>query len=238
MFLQGAVRFLTHLHFRVLPWLALSALLFGGGFYAAEKWFPRIVTVQVDKEILKVVDRILPGQTIVVTREVPGPTQVIKIPVEVIKLVPKEGPVRIVTITKPVDVLVEVVKEKWPQVITITVGGVESGGSWYAPDHPELLIGQVTPGVYAFPNQPGWRVEQVKTETKLTPEVAGPRPLPHFQVQVGGLVTRDYGSFGPRLQYENWLNRVFTYQAAVRYDALVVNGHPGLAFELWLGVGR
>jgi hypothetical protein len=149
---------------QIPSWIILVVFFSAVGAYADHKFFPRVETVQVAKEVTKLVP--VPGPTVV-------KTVIQKVPVEVVR----PGPERIVTVTKEVRVPVEVVREKWPQTITVRVGGVLSGGRWYTPDHEDLLVGQVTTGVYAVPsNQLGWRVEEVRTETKVSPGLGVPLP--------------------------------------------------------------
>lgn len=185
--------------------LALCLALFVGGFYVARRWFPKVVEITVDREVVKVFERLVPGQTVVVERQVPGPvqTQTVRVPFEVIRevRVGVPGPERVVTVTKPVEVPVEVVKERWPQSITVTVGGVRSGGSWYSPDNKELVVGMVTPGVYAVPVQDGWRLESVRTSTVLEPSIQ----VPLFQrgLTIGARISPSVPSASADVVYRN-----------------------------------
>lgn len=152
---------------RIIPPLLILAL-FAGGVIAGRAWFPRIQTIQVDRKIIEAVP--IPGETKVVTLTVPGPVQRVEVPIEVTRFIDRPGQDRIVTITKPVQVPVEVVKREWPQTITVRVGGVLSDvGAWVTPRVQDLLIGQVSPGVYAVPVQEGWRIDSVRTETRIAP---------------------------------------------------------------------
>lgn len=152
---------------KVLSLGLLGAMLFGA-FYVGRTYYPRVIREVVDREIVKTVERLLPGEVRTVIREVPGAVSVVRVPVEVTRTVTVAGPERIVTITRPVDVPVEVIRDRWPQVITVRVGSVQSGGLWYTPDFPDLTIGQVTQGVYAVSAQmPGWKIEKVTTETQI-----------------------------------------------------------------------
>lgn len=155
---------------RVIPITLVVTLLVGAGVLAGRAWFPRHVVQQVDHEVLKVVEKLVPGQTVTIVKEVLGPERRVEVPVVVEKLVPVPGDERVVTVTKPVEVPVEVVRERWPQTLTVRVGGVltdEHG--WVQPSRPDLLIGQVAPGIYAVSAQmEGWRIDSVRTETKIT----------------------------------------------------------------------
>lgn len=149
-----------------------AAVVLAVGVWAGHRWWPRIVRETVDREIVRTVERLVPGERQIVHVPVPGPVQYVRVPVEVTREVIRwrDRPVeRIVTVTRPVDVPVEVVRQEWPQTITVRVGGVLVEGVWRAPDYPMLTLGQVTPGVYAVPAQPGWRVEHVETVTRMEP---------------------------------------------------------------------
>jgi hypothetical protein len=178
---------------RPSAWVLLIILALSVGVIAGRTWWPREVTIPVDREVQRVVERVVPGIPVVIERPVPGPTEIVRVPVEVVRTVPGPtvpGPERIVTVTQPVHVPMETIRDRWPQTITVTVGGVQSGGQWYAPDVPTLVIGQVTPGVYAVSDQsPGWRVERVETSTVMPPTPAPPSPsLPyHLSVSVGAI---------------------------------------------------
>lgn len=79
-------------HFVGAIWaLALVTL----GFVGARVWFPRIEMIQVDREIVRTVERLVPGQSTIVYRDVQGPTQLIRIPIEVTRVVEKLGPERV-----------------------------------------------------------------------------------------------------------------------------------------------
>lgn len=164
--------------------LFVALLLVGAGIYAGHRWFPQVRVVQVAQEIIKAVP--VPGETKVV--QVPTPFFVPGIdrliPVDVTRIVDRPGQDRIVTVTQPVNVPVEVVRREWPQTITVRVGSVltkEYG--WATPVNADLLIGQVTPGVYAVPVQEGWKVESVTTETKIPTGAAESRW--HIEVRPG-----------------------------------------------------
>lgn len=213
-------------HFVGAIWaLALVTL----GFVGARVWFPRIEMIQVDREIVRTVERLVPGQSTIVYRDVQGPTQLIRIPIEVTRVVEKLGPERvverIVTITKPVEVSVEVVKKEWPQVITVTVGGVQSGGTWYAPDNPELVVGQVTPGVYAVPVQAGWRIESVKTVTRLEPVRLPPLMQRGFTVGARVDLRQDRQSVSGDVVYRNLAG---PGEYAVRFPLSTVGAAPSV----------
>lgn len=177
------------------------------GFVAARVWFPRveIQVMTIDREIVRTLERTLPGETKIIFRDVPGATQIVRIPIEVTRIIEKEGPERIVTVTKPVEVPVEVVKKEWPQVITVTVGSVQSNGQWYAPDNPDLVIGQVAPGVYAVPVQAGWRIEQVRTVTRLEPVRLEPLMQRGFTLGARAEVWKSFQAASADLVYKNLL---------------------------------
>lgn len=209
---------------RLIPWWPLLAvvLVFALGVLGGRAWFPKTVIERVDREIVRVVERLIPGETRTIVREVPGGTTVIRVPVEVTRVVEvvREVPVeRIVTITKPVDVPVEVIRREWPQAITVRVGGVLSLGQWHIPDHPDLTIGQVSPGVYAVSGQmTGWRVHDVTTTTTITPvQVAKPSLPYHLGVTFGFLDDRLYSG----VTYTNRLGPGY-------YSAIVGYGFPGV----------
>jgi len=146
--------------------LLIITLLFGLGLWAGRKWFPRREVIQVDRRIVEVVP--VPGETKYITISVPGPIQRVEVPLEVVRYVDRPGQERIVVQTKEVEVPIEVVKREWPQTITVRVGSMlDTEGVWRTPAHPDLLIGQVAPGAYAVPQQDGWKIDQVVTETKL-----------------------------------------------------------------------
>jgi hypothetical protein len=156
---------------RLWPYVGVI-VVFLVGVVVGRTYYPRIVRELVDREIVKEVIKLLPGEVKVIFRDVPGPTNIVRVPVEVSRIVTVAGPERIVTVTKPVDVSVEVIRDRWPQTITVRVGGVQSGGLWYVPDFPDLTLGQVAQGVYAVSAQmPGWRVERVTTETRVEERV-------------------------------------------------------------------
>jgi hypothetical protein len=180
---------------RIPWWVILAVLLFAAGAYADHRWWPRIEQVQVAKEITKLVP--VPGPTVVKT--------VVKtVPVEV----SRPGPERIVTVTHEVQVPVEVVREKWPQTITVHVGSVQiDANAWVTPKNPDLLIGQVTPGVYAVPAQPGWAITSVTTSTQV-PTV---RPGWQFELHplagalwLGGQVAAGLGA-EVRVKQDPWI---------------------------------
>lgn len=154
--------------------LILILALFAGGVLAGHFLFPRIQIIQVDRKIIEAVP--VPGETKIVTFPVPGPVQRVEVPVEVTRYVDRPGKERIVTVTQPVQVPVEVVKREWPQVITVRVGSVLSNrGEWVIPSFQDLVIGQVAAGVYAVPQQEGWRLESVTTETRVPTVTLRPR---------------------------------------------------------------
>ena len=203
------------------------ALVLVVGVFLGRYLYPREVEVKVDREIVKVVERLLPGETRTVFRDVPGPTrtEVVRIPLEVSRIVREPGPERIVTVTQPVNVPVETIVTHWPQSITVRVGGVLSGGVWYSPDYPEVTIGQVTPGAYAVSAlMPGWRVESVRTETRVD---STPSP-PLFQRGFTFGIRADFrgdspGVFRGDVVYRNlFLNG--EYQ--IRVPVVSINGGP------------
>jgi hypothetical protein len=190
---------------------------------------------------VRVLERLVPGETKIVTVPIPQPYAVPggdvirQVPVEVTKVVREPGDTRVVTVTTPVEVPVEVVRERWPQTITVHVGGVLSGGQWYTPDYPDLVLGQVTPGVYVVPNQPGWRVDAVATETKLDAPPPSTQPLPHLLIfPVSVTASADGVAVGPRLQYQNraWGG---VYQVAVSYVG--GQGQPHWRVDVGWGIG-
>jgi hypothetical protein len=196
-------------------------------------WWPRQVTIPVDREVQRVVERVVPGTPVVIERAVPGPTQLVRVPVEVVRVVPGPtvpGQERIVTVTQPVHVPVETIRDRWPQTITVTVGGVQSGGQWYAPDVPTLVIGQVTPGVYAVSDQsPGWRIERVETSTIIPPAPAPTAPsLPyHLGVSVGAIGAQPWAG----LVYQNRIGPAL-YQITAGYGFPGVTGGVALVLPI------
>lgn len=146
--------------------LILILALFAGGVLAGRAWFPRVQVQQVDPKIIGVA---VPGETKYIPYAVPGAPYPVQ--VEVTRYVDRIGRDRIVTVTQPVEVPVEVIRREWPQTVTVTVGSVltrEYG--WATPVNPQLLIGQIAPGVYAVSAQmEGWRISSVQTETKVAP---------------------------------------------------------------------
>lgn len=174
----------------------------------------------VDREIVKIVERLIPGEVRTVFRDVPGPTrtEVVRVPVEVTRIVREVGPERIVTVTRPVDVPIEVIRETWPQTIVVRVGGVRSGGQWFVPDNQDLVVGQVTQGVYAVSSfAEGWRIEKVTTTTRVDAPLPTFSPLPyHIGVTVGILGAQTYAG----IVYQNRIGPAI-YQVTVGY------GFPG-----------
>lgn len=158
--------------------LVVVLTLFAAGLLSGRAWFPRVLTVPVDREVLKVVDKLIPGVAREIVKYVPGPERRVEVPI----VVERPGPERVVTITKPVETTKEVVRERWPQSITVRVGSVLTDrDEWAVPKFQDLVIGQVSPGVYAAPAQQGWRVESVRTETRINPD---PDPRGRWHVEV------------------------------------------------------
>lgn len=154
-------------------WSAVAlAVVFGAG------WLLRPERV---REVPKVSERIVerwrdlpvaqPGQpapSFRIEYQVPG---LGRSRVEVPGIVVRPAPDVVRVITETVKVPVEVVRERWPQVITIRIGSVLSTeGTWFTPKNRNLVIGMVTPGVYAAPEQEGWKTETVTTDTRVTPQ--------------------------------------------------------------------
>jgi hypothetical protein len=183
---------------RLLAPLIILGLIFAGGILAGRAWFPRIQVQQVDPKIVGVA---VPGETKIVPFAVPGPVQLVQVPVEVTRFIDRPGQDRIVTITKPVPVPVDVIRREWPQFITVAVGSVltkEYG--WATPVNPQLIIGQVAPGAYAVSSQmEGWKIDEVRTETKVATAALAPRW--HVELRptigvlaLGGNVALSYGA--------------------------------------------
>lgn len=191
------------------------------GAYALGRRSVKPIREVVDKEIVKIVERLIPGEMRTVIRDVPGPTrtEIIRVPVEVARIVREVGPERVVTVTRPVDVPVEVIRREWPQTITVTVGSVLSGGQWYVPDFPDLTIGQVTPGVYAVGAMPGWKIEAVTTETRLDVPAARIRLPYHLGIEVGVIAAQPYTG----IIYQNEF-------AGGYYRVTTAYGFPGLTW--------
>jgi len=204
--------------------LLIALLLLGAGVYVGRRWFPVVKTVQVAEEVLRAVP--VPGETKVITLPVPGPIHTV--PVEVTRYVDRPGQDRIVTVTQPVNVPVEVVRREWPQTITVRVGSVltkEYG--WATPVNPDLLIGQVTPGVYAAPVQEGWKVETVTAETKAP---TGARWHIEVRPGLGLLASSQSFSFGPAIMVDASRNHL-AINAQVGYS--VTGGGFGSIFVGW-----
>lgn len=190
-------------------WVIIATV---AGVLGTRMFWPRTVDrpVLVDREVVRTVERLVPGKTRTIYRDVPGPERKIPVPVEVERRVEvevvREKPViveRIVTTTRPVDVPVEVIRREWPQAITVRVGGVlvyvQNAPSWATPVHQDLTIGQVTPGVYAVSGQmPGWRIDEIRTETRI--DTPRPDPLPyHLGLTVGTFSERPFSG----ITYQN-----------------------------------
>jgi len=205
-----------------MRWQAVAlAVVLVVGILAGRAWFPRTVTEAVDRVVWWVAKDQALGETRTVTLTVPGPERVVRVPVEVTRTVEvvREVPVeRIVTVTRPVEVPVEVIRREWPQTIEVKVGGVQSGGLWYKPDHPTLTIGQVAPGVYAVGAQmPGWAIESVTTTTVVQPTQKLPGLPYHLGATFGFLDDRLYAG----VTYTNRLGPGY-------YGVTVAYGFPGL----------
>lgn len=163
---------------RLLLIVAILVVLFVLGVVAGRQWFPRTITQPVAERLIR--EAPAPGAPPkIIPYPVPQPYGVptpAPYPVEIPVTVFRPCPERIVTITRPVNVPVEVIREVWPQTITVRVGSVLSEkDEWVIPKFSDLLIGQVAPGVYAVPADfPGWKVETVRTETR----VVEPPPAP------------------------------------------------------------
>ncbi len=197
-------------------------LLLGLGVYAGRAWFPRVQEVRVDHEIVKIVEKIVPGQPVTVYKWL---TKEIRVPIEVTRFVDRPGPERIVTVTKPVNVPFDV----FPQTITVKIGGVQTtAGEWVVPKVPNLVIGLVAAGVYAAPVQDGWSVTEVRTETKMEDQPAATRArLGIFPVGVSSFPDVHLVS---ELTYQNaaWVG---TYEVRVAY-----HWSGGLSGDLRWGV--
>jgi hypothetical protein len=148
-----------------------------------------------------------------------------KVPV----IVERPGPERVITITKPVEVPVEVIKTEWPQVITLHVGSMlTADNQWVVPKFPDLVIGQLTPGAYAVAaQQPGWKIEEVRTETKLQP-IAFPEP--HVYVYPFGVTAGKSTGLVSGVAYRNAAQPFGTYEIRAEWQ------YPGLGLAVAWGI--